>query len=151
MEIVVLLLLLILGYVFGSWNERRHYRSIIAREAALMHLPAVSSRIAPARPAQQVLVCGSVAVSVDYFKRFLSGLHMFFGGGLTAYESLLDRARREAILRMKAEADKLGAELILNVKYETASISKGEGDSVGTVEVLAYGTALLPADASRRV
>ena len=144
MELLILLLLLMLGYFFGSHNERKHYRSIIAREEALMRLPAVTSRITPEEPAEQVLVMGSVTVSVDFFKRFLSALHMFFGGGLHAYESLLDRARREALLRMKAEADKLGANLILNVKYETASISKGAGDSVGTVEVLAYGTALVP-------
>ena len=147
MEIAILLLLLILGYVFGSYNERKHYRSIIAREAQLMRLPAVTSRITPDTPAQQILVTGSVTVSIDYFKRFFSALHMFFGGGLHAYETLLDRARREALLRMKEEADKLGANLVLNVKYETASISKGASDSVGTVEVLAYGTALVPTPA----
>ena len=61
-----------------------------------------------------------------------------------AYESLLDRARRESLLRMKQQADGLGAEMVFNVKYETASISKGRGNTIGSIEVLAYGTALIP-------
>ena len=43
-------------------------------------------------------------VSVDYFKRFLAGLRMIFGGRVSSYESLLDRARREALLRMRLQA-----------------------------------------------
>jgi uncharacterized protein YbjQ (UPF0145 family) len=46
-------------------------------------------------------VSGSVVVSVDYFKRFLAGLRTLVGGRVTSYETLLDRARREAILRCK--------------------------------------------------
>jgi uncharacterized protein YbjQ (UPF0145 family) len=55
---------------------------------------------------------------------------------------LLDRARREAILRMKDTARRRGAQMVFNVKIETVSISKGRRDAVGSVEVLAYGTAL---------
>ena len=55
---------------------------------------------------------------------------------------VLDRARREAILRMKAEAHEHGAGMIFNVKLETASISKGAKDTIGSVEVYAYGTAV---------
>ena len=87
MEIAILLLLLILGYVFGSYNERKHHRSIIAREAQLMRLPAVTSRITPETPAHQILVTGSVTVSIDYFKRFFSALHMFFGQKSLAVQS----------------------------------------------------------------
>ena len=93
---------------------------------------------------QQQLVLGSVTISVDYFKRFLAALHNFFGGRVTSYEILLDRARREALLRMKESAAEQNATLGLNIKYETASIYKGNGKSVGSVEVLAYGTAMIP-------
>ena len=91
-----------------------------------------------------MLVTGSTVVSVDYFKRFVAALRNLFGGRVTPYESLLDRARREAVLRMKAEAQALGASLVFNIKYETASISKGGGYTIGSIEVLAYGTALIP-------
>ena len=87
-------------------------------------------------------------VSVDYFKRFLAGLRSVFGGRVTSYETLLDRARRESILRMKEAADGLGAEMVFNIKVETASISKGRRNAVGSVEVLAYGTALIPRQAA---
>ena len=45
---------------------------------------------------------------------------------------------------MKQQASSLGAVMVFNVKYETASISKGAGKTIGSVEVLAYGTALIP-------
>jgi uncharacterized protein YbjQ (UPF0145 family) len=87
------------------------------------------------------LIVGSAVISVDYFKRFLAGLRALVGGRVKSYESLLDRARREALLRMKAEAP--DADVVVNLRIETASISKGKRQkSIGTVEALAYGTAL---------
>ena len=145
-QILIFLVLLVMGYFIGSYLERKHYRSIIMREAKFNELPAIASKLLPpnAETYEQALVMGSVTISVDHFKRFLATLHNFFGGSVTSYETLLDRARREALLRMKIEADALNASLVLNVKYETASIYKGSGSGVGSVEVLAYGTAMIP-------
>jgi uncharacterized protein YbjQ (UPF0145 family) len=144
-DILVFLTLLALGYGFGQYAEKKHYRSIIEREQRFNALPAIASRIPPTDIFyDQQLVAGNVVVSVDYFKRFLAGLRNLFGGRVTAYETLLDRARREALLRMKEQALTLGAKLVFNVKYETASISKGRRNNIGSVEVLAYGTALIP-------
>lgn len=144
-ELTIFLILLALGYGFGQWAERKHYRSIAEREKILNRLPAVSSKYPPVDKAyDQVLVTGSTVISVDYFKRFIAGLRNLFGGRVTSYESLLDRARRESILRMKSEAQHLGADLVFNVKLETASISKGRQNTIGAVEILAYGTALVP-------
>lgn len=136
--------LLTVGYLFGSHAEKKHYRSIIEREEALNDLPAIASRMPP-RDAQRhhQLVMGSVVIANDYFKVFVAGLRNFFGGRVTSYETLLDRARREAVLRMKAEARTLGADYVFNIKYETASISRGGKRSMKVIEVLAYGTALI--------
>lgn len=143
-DLVIFLVLLSLGYGVGQYAERRHYRSIIEREGRLNALPAIASRYPPLEPHyDQALVTGSTVVSVDYFKRFLAALRNLFGGRITSYESLLDRARRESLLRMKEEAASLGAAMVFNVKYETASISKGRGNTIGSIEVLAYGTALI--------
>ncbi|MBW9262682.1 MAG: YbjQ family protein [Candidatus Thiodiazotropha sp. (ex. Lucinisca nassula)] len=143
-DLIILVTLLALGYGFGSYAESRHYKSIIARENRLRHIPAVTSRFPPmnnnSRDAQ--LVSGSVVISVDYFKRFIAALRNLVGGRVTSYESLVDRARREAILRMKAQAEQHNADIVFNVKLETSSIHKGKGNSIGSVEVLAYGTAL---------
>lgn len=145
-QILVILVLLILGYFIGTHLEKKHYQSIIKREELLREIPAIASKILPpdAVNYNQVLVMGNVTISIDYFKRFLAALHNFFGGRVTSYESLLDRARREAILRMKEDAADRNATLVLNIKYETASIYKGGGKAIGSVEVLAYGTAMIP-------
>jgi len=143
-DLIIFLVLLSLGYGVGQYAERRHYRSIIEREGRLNALPAIASRYPPIEPHYgQSLVIGSTVVSVDYFKRFLAALRNLFGGRVTSYESLLDRARRESLLRMKQQAADLGAAMVFNVKYETASISKGRGNTIGSIEVLAYGTALI--------
>lgn len=145
-NLIIFLTLLALGYGFGRYAELRHFKSIIAREVSLNRIPAVSLRTLPedGSAPRTELVTGSVVISVDYFKRFLAGLRNLFGGRVSSYESLLDRARREAVLRMKENADALGANLVFNLKIETASISKGQGNAIGSVEVLAYGTAVIP-------
>jgi uncharacterized protein YbjQ (UPF0145 family) len=144
-DLIVFLVLLSMGYGFGRHAESRHYKSIIAREKTLRTLPAVAARTPPLhKPYKTALVAGNVVISVDYFKRFIAGLRNLVGGRITSYESLLDRARREAILRMKEEAQKLGAEMVFNIKFETSGIYQGGRNSIGSVEVLAYGTALIP-------
>jgi uncharacterized protein YbjQ (UPF0145 family) len=140
---VIFLALLSVGYFAGRIAESRHYRSIEARERELLNLPVVMMKNALDEHkgiAKVDLVSGNIVVSVDYFKRFLASLRNVFGGRVTSYESLLDRARREALLRMKETAK--GADIIVNLRMETASISKGVKNTIGSVEVLVYGTAV---------
>lgn len=144
-QIAMVLFLIILGYITGTLIERKHYISIKQRERMTMRLPAVTLKSAipvDAEITNAVLVTGSAVISLDYFKRFLAGLYNFFGGEVKSYESLLDRARREAVLRMKEKVK--GANIILNVRIETSSIGKSANDrnSVGSIEALAYGTAV---------
>jgi uncharacterized protein YbjQ (UPF0145 family) len=143
-EIIVLLSLLALGYGFGSYREKAHFESIREREAELADIMLFESRFPPdaARGRGGELVKGNVVISADYFKIFVAGLRKLVGGRLRSYETLLDRGRREAVLRMKLEARVLGAEQIFNIRYETSSISKGAENTLGSIEVLVYGTAL---------
>ncbi len=143
MELLIFVVLLALGYGFGRMAELRHYRSILQREEATRALVVVASKYPPQSPGMETqLVCGNVVISVDYFKRFLSALRNLVGGRVKAYETLVDRARREAILRMKEEAADMGADRVFNLKLETSSIYKGRKNAIGSVEVLAYGTAI---------
>jgi uncharacterized protein YbjQ (UPF0145 family) len=144
-DLIVIIGLLFLGYVFGQLLEKNHYRSIRKRESKLSNIPAIASKILPESfsPCETKLVAGNVVVSVDYYKRFLAKLRNIVGGRVKSYESLIDRARREALLRMKEEAKKVHANYVFNVKMETSSISKGNSESIGSVEVLAYGTAVI--------
>ena len=147
-EIIVFLVLLVLGYVFGQLAEKKHFRSIIKREKETLRVPAMTLKTVPASLNQcsTFLVSGNVVVSIDFFKKFLAGLRSLIGGRLHSYESLLDRTRREAVLRMKESAIAQGGKIIVNVRIETASISKSSQrrNSVGSVEVVAYGTAIAP-------
>jgi uncharacterized protein YbjQ (UPF0145 family) len=140
------LLLLVGAYFAGSWLERRHYREIRRREARWRRLPAVTLRRVPSgwRVRDSVLVTGSVVVSVDYFKRFLAGLRGLVGGRVKSYESILDRARREAVLRLKKEAMDRGFHAVINVRLETSRLASARRGGQGTagLEVLAFGTAL---------
>ena len=137
------LLIICVAMVTGSILERRHYRSIDQREGATSRLPLLNGKRYPTdRPVVDArLVSGSVVISYDHFKRFLAGLRMTFGGEVKSYVSLLDRGRREAVLRMKETCP--DADLIVNLRVETSSISKGRRrKGLGAVEIFAYGTAL---------
>ncbi len=136
-----ILIALIIGYTI----EKRHYISIRQREAATMNLPAIPSRewdmdreVADAR-----MVTASVVISIDYFKRFIGGLRNIIGGRIRAFETILDRGRREALLRMKEACP--GTDIIVNLRFETSTISKTKQNgkqAVGCIEVVAYGTAI---------
>lgn len=134
--------LLLLGYGVGRWQERRHYRSIRQREDALRHVLTLSTRYVPegvvATSGQ--LVSGGVVISSDYFKTFVAGFRAFFGGRFRGYETLLERARREALLRLKAEAQAAGSTLVIGVRFQSTTIASLFTPSV---EVMAFGTALM--------
>lgn len=142
--IVIFLVLLLTAYITGTIIENRHFRRIEKREADFLYLPAVTIKNAipeNARIIRSELATGSCVVSVDYFKRFLAALRTIFGGEVSSYETLLDRARREAILRMKESVP--DAFIIENLRLETANVGSSiNNKQTACVEVLAYGTAV---------
>ncbi len=124
-DLIIFLILIAVGYIAGTLAEKRHYRSIRKRETAFLNLPAVTMKGVD-YPAEKVrsaqMVYGSAVISIDYFKRMLAGLRNIFGGTVKSYETLIDRARREALLRMKEMAG--SATVIVNVRIETSTIGK---------------------------
>lgn len=143
-NLLFFLTLIAIGYVVGTLVEKRHYRSIYDREKKLLYLPAVTVKTVThpdKKIASAELVCGSAVISIDYFKRFLASLRNIFGGTVKSYESLIDRARREALIRMKEMA--VDATVIVNVRIETSTIGRNANKkSVGCLEAIAYGTAV---------
>ena len=139
-------ILLIVGYVVGSFAEKQHYKSIKQRERTTLHFPMMNYGAKQPIPEanESALIVGSVVVSADYFKMFASSLRNLVGGRVVAYESVIDRGRREAILRMKEQAISWGGSQIVNVRLETSSIGKqaSGGKGLFAVEVIAYGTVL---------
>lgn len=140
-------LLLIVGFSAGTLVEKRHYKSIRRREAELRKIMIFPIRTLPEgmESCRTELVCGSAVIGMDYFKMTLAKLRNIVGGRVGSYESLFDRARREAVLRLKEEARDLKADCIFNIKFSTANIMSGsrENKGSGCVEVIAYGTAVI--------
>ena len=136
--------LLLLAYFIGSHLESNHYKSIREREAATKDMVAINFPRFPFDVERADMVMGSVVVSHDHFKRFLAQLRIIVGGRIKSYEPLLDRARREAVLRMKEQALARGHNTVVNIRLETSRLANSRRGGKGTagVEMLAYGTAL---------
>ena len=145
-SLVPALFLLLLAYFLGSQLESNHYKSVREREAATKDMVVINFPRFPfeVEIERADLVMGSVVVSHDYFKRFLAQLRTIVGGRIKAYEPLLDRARREAVLRMKEQALARGHHTVVNIRLETSRLANSQRGGKGTagVEMLAYGTAL---------
>lgn len=140
------LFLLLLSYFIGRHLESNHYKSIREREAATKDMVTINFPRFPfdVEIERAGMVMGSVVVSHDHFKRFLAQLRIIVGGRIKSYEPLLDRARREAVLRMKEQALARGHNTVVNIRLETSRLANSRRGGKGTagVEMLAYGTAL---------
>ena len=96
----------------------------------------------PSRKIQQHLglVQGSTVRAKHAGRDILAGLKNVFGGELTAYTELMGEAREEATQRMIQQAESIGANAILNVRFATSSVAQG------AAELFVYGTAVILAD-----
>ena len=127
------------SYFIGTYREKVHLRSIVEREKALISLPALTMKFAEDRPVIKTeLVMGSVVIGGDFFKQVVASLASLFGMRITVAEAMVDRARRESILRMKEKA--VGADAILNVRIDSMKI--GERKKITGIEAMACGTAI---------
>ena len=82
------------------------------------------------------LVKGSTVNSKHFGKDFMAAMKTLVGGEIEAYTEMLDQARKIATKRMVDEAEALGADAILNIRYSSASVMQS------AAEVTAYGTAV---------
>ncbi len=82
------------------------------------------------------LVSGSTVRSKHAGRDLMAGLKNIFGGELKGYTELLEEARQEAVDRMVQQADAMGANAIVNVRFSTSSVA------AGAAELYVYGTAL---------
>lgn len=82
------------------------------------------------------LVTGSTIRAKHLGKDIMAGFKNLVGGELKGYTKLLQESRQEATNRMIAQARKLGANAIINIRYATSSVAQG------AAELFAYGTAV---------
>ena len=98
----------------------------------------VNTEFVPGREISQLLglVQGNTVRSKHLGRDIAAGFKNLFGGELKGYTELLTEARREAMQRMIAQAQQLGADAVVNVRFMTSAITQG------AAELYAYGTAV---------
>jgi uncharacterized protein YbjQ (UPF0145 family) len=82
------------------------------------------------------LVKGSTIQSKNFGRDIMQGFKFLVGGELKAYTDMMNDARAIATKRMAAEAEALGADAVVNIRYASAAVMQG------AAEVMAYGTAV---------
>ena len=82
------------------------------------------------------LVKGTVVHSKHFGKDFMAGMKTLVGGEIVGYTELLTEARQIATKRMVDEAEAMGADAVINIRYGSSSVMQS------AAEVIAYGTAV---------
>lgn len=102
----------------------------------------VNTETIPGRVISEVkgLVQGNTIRAKHVGRDIAAGFKNMFGGELRGYTELLTEARRQALERMIAQAEQLGANAVVNVRFTTSAITQG------AAELYAYGTAVLIAE-----
>ncbi|QDT32596.1 YbjQ family protein [Thalassoglobus polymorphus] len=83
------------------------------------------------------IVQGNTVRAKHLGRDIMAGLKNVVGGELKGYTELLTESRRQAIERMMAQADELGANAVVNVRFTTSAVTQG------AAELYAYGTAVI--------
>jgi uncharacterized protein YbjQ (UPF0145 family) len=145
-QLLVTAFLLALGFVSGKTIEHYHYQDLAKRERRHRRLPALTTSRVPAdwRVEDAMLLTGSVVISLDYWKRFAAGIRQVFGGNVRSFETLFERARREAVVRLKEAAAAKGCDALIGVRLESVELANQGARGKGTagVELIAFGTGL---------
>lgn len=82
------------------------------------------------------LVKGTVVQSKNFGKDFMAGMKTLVGGEIKSYTDMLVEARQIATKRMVDEAEAMGADAIVNIRFGSSAVMQG------AAEVIAYGTAV---------
>lgn len=82
------------------------------------------------------IVKGTIVQSKNFGKDFMAGMKTLVGGEIKDYTEMLNEARQLAIKRMVDEAEALGADAVLNIRFASSSMMQS------AAEVVAYGTAV---------
>lgn len=83
------------------------------------------------------MVQGNTVRTKHLGRDIMAGLKNLVGGELVGYTELLTDARQEATDRMLAQAEGIGANAVVNVRFSTSSVS------AGAAELFVYGTAII--------
>lgn len=140
--------LLALGLTVGKLVERRHFLRLAATEMELEDVLSSTVRTYPGGVdvrREPTLVAANVVISADYLMSFLATLKKIIGGRIGSYERVIERARREATVRILREAQSQGYDAVCNIRLETTDLigsrNKNKKKAAAMASVYVYGTA----------
>lgn len=128
----------VVGWMVATWFERQHNKDMTEREILLQDIHLNNFKRPPAcDPEQTTILIGSVVVAHDLFRKLIIFIRKLIGGNIQPYERLVTRGRREALIRLREEADLRGLDTVINVRFTSSVVA---GRFLSAVEMVAYGT-----------
>jgi uncharacterized protein YbjQ (UPF0145 family) len=149
MEIIITLICvsipLMLGLIVGRTTEQRHIADLDAREQQIREAMVITQIKTPLSPVAgktaPTLLMSDVVIASDYLKSWFAGWRGLFGGEIRSYQTLMDRARREAVLRLAEQARQQGFNALANIRLQTADIGGSTTNRQGPAMASIVGTA----------
>ena len=138
------LLILVCAWLSNRHIQRSRDRELTAKENYYRTRIRLNNlKKYPAGSSSAILVTGCAVIANNYFVSFASSFKHLLGGEMKGYTALCSAARRLAVVRMLEEAERVGANAVYNIRFETATIvSANNQKQSGGVELIAYGTAV---------
>ena len=132
--LVCFVLLVMLTVENGKW-----YNAAVTAPRKGANMLIVNTETIPGKSVVELkgLVQGNTVRAKNIGRDIAAGFKNMVGGELKGYTELLTEARREALSRMAAQAEALGANAVVNVRFSTSAITSGAS------EMMAYGTAVV--------
>lgn len=147
MELIIIIATLIFCLCVGAIIEKKTIKKLELEEKRLSNILIFNEK----KPSESLAGCkfhlaqGNAVVSGDYFKATIASIKNIFGGNIRSYERIMDLGRRLSIVRMKQDAESVGATMIFNVRIDTAMLNQANGkQGILSAEFFAYGTAWVP-------
>lgn len=138
------------SWLFGNWHQGKIIDRLASEEKALNDSGAGHPINNLSKPTQSTdvenstLVMSSISVGPSWWQMMIGGWKNFFGGKIESYDKMLGYGRRKVLHDMRVQALQQGFDEVINVRVETAMITKksGRDDKTAAYEFIAYGTAI---------
>jgi len=129
----------VLGWTIATLIERKHLKYLDEKERSLIKIKLNNTKeLSQCDNEKSQFLIGSAVIAHDYFRGFFIFIRKVIGGNISAYERILQRGRREALIRLKEQALQQGFNKVINVRFDSTKVA----NHITAVEVIAYGTAV---------
>ena len=136
------------SWLFGNLHQNKLLLTLDNEEKALVGRANPVTNLSQPSQARQVdsssLIMESISVGPSWWQMLMGGIKNLFGGKINSYDKMLTYGRRVVIHRLRMQAIQSGFDEVINLRVETAMISKKSkgDDKTAAFEFTAYGTAI---------